>query len=242
MPSTLKMRQFAWALFAGFVLVLAGPTLGEEKAKPADAPLKRNQATIRGLVVRELGNGKHAGAAVGIVATAQGESGDGKITISGKIGDDMKSALHEAERYLRTKHPKLGGAEIEVSFEDRYTPKDGGSAGTAFAVLLRSLTDGFEIDPGVSITGDIAVNGTVQTIGGVAAKLRGSSTDGCTISIIPKQNIPAVADLLIGGDRRNRRRRRRGGPRGPREEALASDRPVPGGAVCTGDPQDRGPA
>jgi hypothetical protein len=195
MPSTPKMRLFACALIAALSLPAAGRVSGEDRG------LRRQQATIKGLVIRQLDNGKHTGAAIGIVATAQGEARNGKITISGKIGDDMKSALDEAERYVRTQYPKLRGADIQVSFEDRYTPKDGGSAGTAFAVLLRSLTDGFDIDPAVSITGDIAVNGTVQQIGGVAAKLRGSSTDGSTIAIIPKQNTPAVADLLIGMDK-----------------------------------------
>src|SRR4051794_21313979 len=131
--------------------------------------LKQRQATIKGMVVRHLDNGKLTGLAVGIVATAGQEVKNGKVTIEGKIGNDMKSALAEAEKYVRVNHADLGNSQITISFEERYHPKDGGSAGTAFSVLLRSLVEGFEIDPKAAITGDIAVNGKVMPIGGVTA-------------------------------------------------------------------------
>ncbi|MBC8108028.1 MAG: hypothetical protein H7Z14_15680 [Anaerolineae bacterium] len=161
--------------------------------------LKQRQATIKGMVVRQVGNGKYTGLAVGIVATAGKEAKNGQVTIEGKIGDEMKSALTEAEKYVRVNHADLGNAQITISFEERYHPKDGGSAGTAFSVLLRSLVEGFEIDSAAAITGDIAVNGKVMPIGGVTAKLRGVMDDGCTIAVIPADNIPAVSDLLVRG-------------------------------------------
>ena len=188
-----------WCVLAcvGLVLSAGGPT----PAAGDGEKLKRRQATIKGLVVRQLGTGKLAGMAIGIVATASGTSRGGEIRIRGEIGEQMHSALKEAEKYVRVESPNIGNARIELSFEERYTPKDGGSAGTAFAVLMRSLTEGFEIDPAVGITGDIAVNGTVQPIGGVTAKLRGCRADGCNVAIIPKANVPAVADLLITGEK-----------------------------------------
>ena len=186
----------------------AHPTYRDNFCSPGDRAgsdlraedLKQRQATIKGMVVRHLDNGKFTGLAVGIVATAGKEIKNGKVTIQGKIGDSMKSALAEAERYVRVQHADLGNADIVISFEERYAPKDGGSAGTAFSVLLRSLTEGFEIDPNTAITGDIAVNGKVMPIGGVTAKLRGVMTDGCTVAVIPADNIPAVGDLLVRGN------------------------------------------
>jgi hypothetical protein len=171
------------------------------KSTPDVEELKKRQATIKGLVVRELDNGKRTGMAIGIVATAEGSSTRGSVNIRGTIGKDMISAVEEAERYVRVQHPTLGGSNIVLSFEERYAPKDGGSAGTAFAVLLRSLAEGFEIDRDLSITGDVAVNGKVQPIGGVTAKLRGSREDGCKVVVIPKANTPAVADLLVTADK-----------------------------------------
>lgn len=185
------IRHIVTAFALTVVLAVVALARGEE--------LKQRQATIKGMVVRRLDNGKFTGLAVGIVATAGKEAKNGKVKIEGKIGDDMKSALAEAEKYVRVNHADLGNSLITISFEERYHPKDGGSAGTAFSVLLRSLVEGFEIDSAAAITGDIAVNGKVMPIGGVTAKLRGVMTDGCTIAVIPVDNTPAVGDLLVRG-------------------------------------------
>lgn len=162
--------------------------------------LKQRQATIKGLVVRTLEDGNLSGMAIGVVATASGDASGGKISIRGTIGPQMKGALDEAERFVRLKYPELGNAKIELSFVERQSPKDGPSAGTALAVLLNALVEGYQIDPAVGITGDIAVNGEVRPIGGVTAKLKGAKADGCTICVIPKTNVPAVADLLVSID------------------------------------------
>jgi hypothetical protein len=188
--------RFRPAWICTFALLLSGSlALAESET------LKQRQATIKGLVVRHLPDGNMTGMAMGMVATARGDASGGKISIRGEIGPDMKSALDEAERFVRVTHPQLGNADIEVSFEERASPKDGGSAGTAFAVLLRSLAEGYQIDTAVAITGDIAVNGNVQPIGGVTAKIKGASADGCTMAVIPKQNVPAVSDMLVNGDK-----------------------------------------
>jgi hypothetical protein len=177
-------------------------TLASAAGPSSDDALKRRQSTINGLVVRQLPDGKFTGLAIGIVATATGDEDGGKVVIRGTIGDQMRSALDEAEKYVRVNAPKLGNARVEISFAERYSPKDGGSAGTAFAVLLRSLVEGYAIDGTVGITGDIAVNGTVQPIGGVNAKLKGARADGCTICVVPKGNVPAIADqIVLGADK-----------------------------------------
>jgi hypothetical protein len=188
-PGFLNRAIFA-LLIAG--LIVTPLARGEE--------LKKRQSTVKGMVVRELDSGKLTGLAIGIVATAGKKMKDGKVIIRGTIGDQMKSALDEAERYVRVDHADLGKVEIAISFEERYHPKDGGSAGTAFALLLRSLCEGYEIDPKVAVTGDIAVNGKVRPIGGVTAKLRGAISDGCTIAVVPIENVPAVGDLMVRND------------------------------------------
>lgn len=164
------------------------------------AELKNRQATIKGMVVIQMPDGKLSGKAVGIVATAGQAKKGGALGIRGKIGDQMKSALDEAERYVRVANADLCNADISVSFEERYSPKDGGSAGTAFTVLLKSMIEGFAIDPAVAVTGDISVNGKVMPIGGVTAKLLGAIADGCTIAVVPTENVPAVGDLFVRGD------------------------------------------
>jgi len=89
---------------------------------------------------------------------------------------------------------------IELSFEDKYTPKDGGSLGLASALVLSSLLDDFDIDPGLAVTGDISADGSVRSVGAIAAKLDGAEYSRCKFAIIPHENIDSVSTVLINGD------------------------------------------
>ena len=95
-------------------------------------------------------------------------------------------------------HYRLGGVEkIELSFEDKYTAKDGGSIGAAIGTLMLSMIQGFDIDPTVAITGDVTADAKVGRIGGVAAKLRGAADAGCTIVAVPSENYDQVKDAMV---------------------------------------------
>jgi hypothetical protein len=179
----------------------APPKSPPESLARGNAKLKIRQATITAMAVKDLDDGKLVGVTLPIIATVTGKVRGGKVTIRGKVGSEMKTALDEAVRYVRLEAPRLASAQIEISFEDKYTPKDGGSAGAAFTVLMKSLFDGFEIDKHVAVTGDIAVDGNIQKIGGIASKIRGAIADKYTIVTLPKSNAAAVADLFVTPDR-----------------------------------------
>ncbi|MEM9400185.1 MAG: S16 family serine protease [Verrucomicrobiota bacterium] len=89
------------------------------------------------------------------------------------------------------------GDFFEFSFGDKYSPKDGGSAGTAFCILMESLVQGFEIDQNLSVTGDITIDGKIREVGGIPFKLDGSIADGCQITLIPQGNEEQVIDFMI---------------------------------------------
>lgn len=165
----------------------------------AESSVKNRQATINGLVVRELSNGKHVGFAAGIVATAKDHDG-GNVSIRGTIHISMIEALNEAARYVRVQHPKLADTHFEISFEERHAPKGGSSAATAFALLLRCMIEGVELDAKAAITGDISINGKVMPIGATVSKIEGAMEDGCTIVAVPAGNAPAVSDFFVATD------------------------------------------
>jgi Lon protease-like protein len=95
------------------------------------------------------------------------------------------------------KTPKWAASKVELSFEDRYTPKDGGSIGAAIGTLIESMLQGFEIDDKLAITGDVTADGKIRHIGGVAAKLRGATAGDCKIVIVPADNYDQVVDAMI---------------------------------------------
>jgi hypothetical protein len=165
------------------------------------AKYKRNQATIHGLVVRRLANGKFLGMSVPIIATVRKgvylKTGVQARLTSGAYGASMKLSFEEAKRAVRIYFPRWETAIVDVSFGDKYTPKDGGSAAGAFGVLLVSLFEGLTLDPKFAMTGDILVNGKIEKIGGVVAKIRGAMLDKKTIVGIPAENAVALSDGLI---------------------------------------------
>ncbi len=102
-----------------------------------------------------------------------------KPEIVGSIGRTMSVSLDEAIRTANTRHPGADRALIEISFEEKYSAKDGGSAGAAMTLLILSACGDFQLNPKAAITGDISVDGKVQSVGMVAEKIRGAAAGSC---------------------------------------------------------------
>lgn len=115
-----------------------------------------------------------------------------------ETGSQMKTAFDEALRYVR-KQPR--GWErmfsIRLSFQDKFSDKDGPSAGTAFAVAMLGAIQDFKIDPQVSLTGDLSIDGTVEPVGSIVEKMRGAIAGKCLLTMVPESNAEDVADLVL---------------------------------------------
>jgi hypothetical protein len=163
----------------------------------------RAQSRINGLVVRQLSGGNLAGSASGVNATALKEAGqkDLLFTFNQDVGPMMGGCLEEVIKFLRVRYDggsKIPtGYKIEIGFQDKYVPKDGPSAATAFTLLLDSLFSGEDIDPDFACTGDMTADGEVQKIGGAPAKIRGATKRGLKIVGIPVSNAKEVTDVLL---------------------------------------------
>ena len=165
--------------------------------------LASNQSSVVGLVVVTLGNGKHAGAASEIIATALKQEGvrGVEFKIDQKVGDMMGNSLKSIRDYLRvTYEPKEmvpDGYQVNIVFQDRDRRVDGPSAGTAMALMLDALFSGEKLDDKFACTGGITPNGKVTSIGGVAAKIRGATRRKCQIVGVPEANANGVNDILV---------------------------------------------
>lgn len=116
----------------------------------------------------------------------------------GTIGKNMTTALDEAVRYINAqKNPSAPGARFLFGFEEKYAPKDGGSAGTAFALLMDSFFSNYDISPDVAITGDISADGHVLKVGGIPQKIEGAVVSRSRIVIIPASNREEIGDLVV---------------------------------------------
>jgi hypothetical protein len=165
----------------------------------AAIPLKRNTSAVNALVVVDLGQAQ-AGAASKLTALALPVEG-GKVADVGfnqPVGETMAKSLAEVAKHLQLRHkgwPR--DHHIEISFADKWSPKNGPSAALACGLLLDALFDGNELDPAFSVTGDINADGSVRPVGGIAGKVRGAVAAKCQRVGVPAKNEPAVADLLL---------------------------------------------
>jgi ATP-dependent Lon protease len=130
--------------------------------------------------------------------------GDGKLTITGQIGDVMRESAQAALSWLRG---HLGGLPAEVS-EDWFSghdihvhvpagavPKDGPSAGVAMAVALTSLVTGKPVSSNVAMTGEVTLTGQVLPIGGLKEKALAAQRAGIKRILVPTRNEGDVAEI-----------------------------------------------
>ena len=131
-------------------------------------------------------------------------AGDGRLQITGQLGDVMKESAAAALSWVKG-HVSKWGAEnpeqwlrehdIHVHLPAGAIPKDGPSAGVTLATALVSLITGRPVRSDVAMTGEITLTGQVLPIGGLKEKALAAQRAGIKCVIAPKQNEPDLDDL-----------------------------------------------
>lgn len=170
-----------------------------QDASPTEPPQHLTQTQIKGLLVVQLDNGKFAGAASQMNATVIKKPNTFEIGINQEVGDMMKKATVEVDKFIRVRYAgKLpSDMRVELSFADKYSPKDGPSAAVVCALMVDSILSGKAIDPGFAATGDMTATGAVQPVGGVPSKIKGAIRKDCSHVGIPEQNKESITDAYI---------------------------------------------
>ena len=167
----------------------------------APRKLVKSVTSVTSMVVRIGEDGDATGATSDIIAVVAPESrrsnkaGAGFSRVDGD--DMMRVAFEEAVRAVTLRYPIWEPGHVDFSFGEKFVGHGGPSAGTAFALLLLSELEGFEIDRKCAVTGDITVDWKVRKVGGVTAKLRGATLDKCLYAAIPEDNATAFADMAL---------------------------------------------
>ena len=137
-----------------------------------------------------------------IEATAM--PGNGKLVITGQLGDVMKESAQAALSYVRANAKKVAPDADEKWFATRdihvhvpagAVPKDGPSAGVAMTVALVSLITGRPVRNDVAMTGEVTLTGQVLPIGGVKEKSLAAQRAGIKLVILPSRNEGDVEDI-----------------------------------------------
>lgn len=128
--------------------------------------------------------------------------GDGKLKLTGTLGDVMKESASIAVSYIRAHADalKVDGdfyktRDIHIHVPEGATPKDGPSAGVTMLTSLASSLSGRPVKSDVAMTGELTLTGRVLPIGGLKEKTFAAYKAGIKTVIIPKDNVPDLDDI-----------------------------------------------
>lgn len=125
--------------------------------------------------------------------------GEGKLTLSGQLGEVMKESatiaynLVRAYRLATTEWFKAH--DIHIHIPAGAIPKDGPSAGVVLLAALASLVTGKPLRPRFAMTGEITLRGKILPVGGIKEKLLAALRAGITEVALPEANRKDVSEI-----------------------------------------------
>jgi ATP-dependent Lon protease len=130
--------------------------------------------------------------------------GDGKLQITGQLGEVMRESAAAALSYVKNAASSLDGNvpgdwfrthDLHVHVPAGAIPKDGPSAGITMATALASRLTGRPVRADTAMTGEITLTGQVLPIGGLKEKALAAQRAEINRLIIPRRNEADIDDI-----------------------------------------------
>jgi ATP-dependent Lon protease len=162
---------------------------------------------------RDLYSGNdQAGVVTGLAWTAAGgeilfvetslSRGNGKLTLTGNLGEVMKESAVIALEYLKSNAEMLDLPDnfsekwnIHIHVPEGAIPKDGPSAGVTMATSIASAFTQRKVKKYVAMTGEITLRGKVLPVGGIKEKILAAKRASIKEIIISEENRKDVEDI-----------------------------------------------
>lgn len=169
--------------------------LGPRKYKPETIEKENMVGVVNGLAWTSVG-----GTTLPIEVALL--KGNGKIELTGSLGDVMKESAKIALSCARTMADKLKfdadfykKNDIHIHAPEGAVPKDGPSAGITMTTAIISALTNRPVRKDVAMTGEITLRGRVLPIGGLKEKSMAAYRVGIKTVIIPEGNVPDLYEV-----------------------------------------------
>ena len=129
-------------------------------------------------------------------------AGDGRLILTGQLGEVMKESAQAALTLLKTRATGLGidaaafeKATVHIHVPAGAIPKDGPSAGVAMYIALASLFCERTVRSDTAMTGEISLRGLVLPVGGIKEKVLAALRAGIRRVLLPARNRRDIEDV-----------------------------------------------
>lgn len=153
-----------------------------------------------------------AGVAIGLAWTSVGgeilfieaslNKGNGRLQLTGNLGDVMKESASTALSYIKAHADELAidpemfdKNDIHIHVPEGAIPKDGPSAGVTMLTAITSAFTKRPVKPFLAMTGEITLRGKVLPVGGIKEKILAAKRAGLKEVLLCKDNRKHVAEI-----------------------------------------------
>lgn len=143
-----------------------------------------------------------AGGEILFIESSVSPGNEGKLVLTGNLGDVMKESAMIALQFIKSNHKKLNIPKetlefgtLHVHVPEGAVPKDGPSAGITILTSLASTFSGSKVRSHLAMTGEITLSGKVLPVGGIKEKMLAAKRAGIKTILLSSKNRKDIEEI-----------------------------------------------